>query len=109
MKPIIRIQFACLSVLLGLLSMGTQSGFGQAPLSFGNNLFVTGDYIVAGAQNMNKTFSNGYAVGNITIPDPNPGITGIKQVPAGAQIVDAILYWQTVEKTGVAPGGPGSG
>ena len=34
---------------------------------------------------MNTTFSNGYAVGTITIPDPNPGITGIKQVPAGAQ------------------------
>src|SRR5690348_14471703 len=110
MKPIFKIQFLSLCVLLALLSTGTQSGFGQAaPLTFGNNLFVTGDYIVAGAQNMNKTFSNGYAVGNITIPDPNPGITGIKQVPAGAQIVDAILYWQTVEKTGVAPGAPGSG
>ncbi len=110
MKPILKIQFLFLCVLLTLLSMATQSGFGQAaPLTFGNNLFVTGDYIVAGAQNMNKTFSNGYAVGTITIPDPNPGITGIKQVPAGAQIVDAILYWQTVEKTAVAPGGPGSG
>ena len=111
MKPIFKIQFLFLCVVVALLSMGTQSGFGQTapPLNFGNNLFVTGDYIVAGAQNMNKTFSNGYAVGTITIPDPNPGITGIKQVPAGAQIVDAILYWQTVEKTGVAPGAPGSG
>lgn len=99
-----------LVVLLSLLLAVVQTGFAQAgPLNFGNNLFVTGDYVVAGAKGMTTTFSNGYAVGTITIPDANPGITGVKQVPAGAQIVDAILYWQTVEKVGVTPGGPGSG
>ena len=111
MRPALKFQFLAICSALALLPMGTPSSLAQStpPLNFGNNLFVTGDYIVAGAQNMNKTFSNGYAVGTITIPDPNPGITGVKQVPAGAQIVDAILYWQTVEKTGVAPGAPGSG
>jgi hypothetical protein len=109
-----KIQFICLFVLLGLLSLATQPGFAQAdPLKFGNNFFVTGDYIVAGAYGMTTKFTtiNGvsYAVGTISVPDTNPGITGTKQVPAGAQIVAALLYWQTVEKVGVKPGALGSG
>jgi len=99
-------------VLLGVLPT---VGFAQspAPLNFGNNFFVTGDYIVAGANGMTTQFTtiNGitYAVGTISVPDSNPGITGTTQVPKGAQIVAALLYWQTVEKVGVTPGGPGSG
>ena len=112
-----KIQFICLFGLLGLLSLATQPGFAQSPLNFGNNFFVTGDYIVAGAYNMNQNFTtiNGvtYAVGTINVPDTNPGIQpgvqGEKQVPPGAQIVAALLYWQTVEKVGVKPGAPGSG
>jgi hypothetical protein len=111
-------QLLPLLVLLGVLPT---VGFAQAPnppLNFGNNFLVTGDYVVAGAYGMTTIFEtrNGvtYAVGTISVPDsnngiPNPGITGTKQVPAGAQIVAALLYWQTVEKAGVAPGGPGSG
>ena len=114
-----KIRFVCLFVLLGLLSLATQPGFAQSPLNFGNNFFVTGDYIVAGAYGMTtkSTTINGvtYAVGTINVPDanpkgvPNPGITGATSVPPGAQIVAALLYWQTVEKVGVAPGAPGSG
>jgi Bacterial Ig-like domain (group 3)/Putative Ig domain len=112
-----KIQFVCLFVLLGLLSLATQPGFAQSPLNFGNNFFVTGDYIVAGAYGMTTNFktTNGvsYAVGTINVPDTNPGIQpgvqGEKQVPPGAQIVAALLYWQTVEKVGVKPGAPGSG
>src|SRR5205814_1480743 len=76
----------------------------QTPLSFGNNFFVTGDYVVAGAYNMTTSFQpiNGvsYAVGTIRVPDvnskgvPNPGIQGPTQVPKGAQVVVALLYWQ---------------
>src|SRR5581483_4306339 len=69
-------QLVHVLVLLGLLSMVTRSGFAQttsssstAPLSFGNNYFVTGDYVVAGAYNMTTSFSNGYAVGTINVPD----------------------------------------
>src|SRR5258708_26134636 len=108
-----KIQFVYLFVLLVLLSIATQSGFAQSPnppLNFGNNFFVTGDYIVAGAYNMNQKFTtiNGvsYAVGTISVPDTNPGISGTKHVPTGAQIVAALLYWQTVEKVGVTPGAP---
>ena len=104
-----KIQFACLFLLLGLLSTAAQSGFAQSgsaqsnvnPLAFGNNFFVTGDYVVAGAQGLgvNAPAQNGFATGTITIPDLNPGITGTNQVPPGAQIVTALLYWQTVEKS----------
>jgi Bacterial Ig-like domain (group 3) len=116
-----KVQFVRLFVLLGLLSTVAQVGFAQSPnppLNFGNNFFVTGDYLVAGAYGMTTNFktTNGvsYAVGTISVPDnnngiPNPGITGTNQVPQGAQIVAALLYWQTVEKVGVKPGGPGSG
>jgi hypothetical protein len=83
------------------------------PLAFGNNFFVTGDYVVGGAYNMNATIvniaGNTYTIGTIKIPDPNPYLTGTKSVPPGAQIVDALLYWQTVEKSSTVPGGPGSG
>jgi hypothetical protein len=106
-------RFMRLLFLLGMLPTIAQSGFAQNPLSFGNNFFVTGDYIVAGAYGMTTTFQTiggvSYAVGTISVPDNNPGIQGINQVPAGAQVVAALLYWQTAEKVGVAPGAPGSG
>ena len=105
-----------LLVLLGLLPTVAPSGFAQAPpppLNFGNNFFVTGDYIVAGAygMNTNSTTINGvtYTTGTISVPDGNPGIQpgvqGEKQVPMGAQVVAALLYWQSVEKVAA----PGSG
>jgi hypothetical protein len=106
-------RFMPLLFLLGMLPTIAQSGFAQAPLNFGNNFFVTGDYIVAGAYGMTANFTtiNGasYAVGTINVPDMNPGIKGAASVPPGAQVVAALLYWQTVEKSGVAPGAPGSG
>src|SRR3954470_8004666 len=109
-------QFMPLLFLLGALSTQAPSSFAQAPtppLNFGNNFFVTGDYIVAGANGMTTNFTTiggvGFAVGTITVPDSNPGITGTKQVPPGAQIVATLLYWQTAEKIGVTPGSSGSG
>jgi hypothetical protein len=121
MKPIVRIQFVCLCVLVALLSMGTQSGFAQAaPLNFSNNYFLRGDFTVAGAQGMLSNFTNingnSYAVGTITVPDTNPGIkpsvisgNGSNAVPPNAEVIAAVFYWQTVEKVGVTLGGPGSG
>jgi hypothetical protein len=102
-----KIQFAFL--LLVLISTATQSAFAQAnpPLNFGNNFFVTGDYVVAGAYGMNSHLNGGFATGTISIPDanpltgaPNPGIRGTTTVPRGANIIAALLYWQTVEKVG---------
>jgi len=103
----------CSLVLAGLAcaTILSVSTFAQSdpPLNFGNNYFVRGDYVVAGAQNMTTQFANGFAIGTITIPDTNPGIKGQNMVPPGAEVVAAVLYWQTVEKTGVMPGQPGSG
>src|SRR6266446_5282812 len=85
-----------------------QSGFAQSdpPLNFGTNYFVTGDYVVAGAQGLNASFgSDGLGTGTISFPDGNPGIHGTTTVPKGANILAALLYWQTVEKVGV----PGTG
>src|SRR5260370_2972749 len=99
-----KFQFVCLFLLVGPLSTAAQTNAAASmngPLSFGNNFFVTGDDVVAGAQGRGVTApaTNGFATGMITIPDTNPGITGTSQVPPGAQIVTALLYWQTVEKS----------
>ena len=101
-----RLMPATAALGLLLVSGFAQSGFAQSasvsdpPLTFGNNFFVTGDYVVAGAYGLgvNAPASNGFATGTIQFPDANPGITGTKSVPKGAQIVVALLYWQTVEK-----------
>jgi len=96
-------------------------GFAQAalaqndPLNFGNNFFVTGDYVVAGV-GLRGLGVNGYATKQFSMPDANSvPRTG---VPPGADIVAALLFWQTVESSQttfagqngffrpVVPGGP---
>ena len=83
------------------------------PLSFENNYFVTGDYVVAGWTNKQVSPNHAnYAIGTISVPDtlqqnavtaggqPQPAVQ--YSVPAGADIVAAVLYWQTVEKSSSA-------
>ena len=100
-------------------------GFAQAalaqstpPLNFGNNFFVTGDYVVAGV-GLRGLGANGYATKQFTMPDANSVPSA--GVPPGADIVAAILYWETVESSQTAnagqngffrpvfPGGPQTG
>jgi hypothetical protein len=99
--------FACATILS--VASFAQSGFataGDPPLTFGSNYFVTGDYVVAGAQGLNASFGgDGLGTGIISFPDGNRGIRGTTTVPKNANILAALLYWQTVEKVGV----PGSG
>ena len=65
------------------------AAFAQAqPLDFYKNYFVTGDYVVGGV-GLRGLGVNGFAFGNITI----------SAIPAGADVVAAFLYWQTVEKS----------
>ena len=107
-----RLMPATIAVGLLLVLGFAQSSLAQladGPLNFENNFFVTGDYVVAGAYGMNVNMANGFAKGTIQIPDANPGITGAKSVPPGAEILAALLYWQTVEKSTTIPGQPGSG
>ncbi len=89
---------------LALLSVFAfaQTGLAQTtpPLNFGNNYFVTGDYVVGGVGLRGLGDATGFATGTINIPDANSvPATG---VPAGAQIVGAILYWGTVESSSTA-------
>src|SRR5215469_10641142 len=77
----------------------------QSPLTPSKNYFVTGDYLVAGWQKDTAAAQtiNGvpYKTGTIQVPDPvqAPFLpAGVpSQVPAGADIVAAFLYWETVE------------
>lgn len=67
------------------------------PLCLSNNYFVTGDYVVGGVGLRGLGGANGLATGTINIPDQvQPNATS---VPAGADIVAAFLYWQTVESS----------
>ncbi len=86
-----------------LLILGfAHSGLAQnPPLNFGNNYFVTGDYVVAGV-GLRGLGVNGFATGQIKMPDatsvPSTG------VPPGADIVAALLFWETVESSGTFAG-----
>jgi hypothetical protein len=100
-------------------SAGTQAVVGSAvellvssgpqptsnPLTLENNYFVTGDYVSAGVT-LRGTGVSGTATGSITIPSSAQG--GNQGVPPGADIVDAFLYWATVENTPSASGGSGT-
>jgi hypothetical protein len=81
---------------LGFAPTGLAQTFATPPTLF-NNYFVTGDYAVGGVGLRGLGDATGYATGTIAIPDPNySNSTG---VPAGADIVGAFLYWQTVESS----------
>gem|GEM_PF-394090 len=60
----------------------------QNSLRFFKNYFVTGDYAVAGV-GLRGQGAGGFAQGTINL----------STVPAGADVIAAFLYWQTVELT----------
>jgi hypothetical protein len=81
-----------------VLSLFVQAALAQTaapPLNFFNNFFVTGDYVVGGVGLRGAGDATGFATGTITIPDANTVPNQV--VPAGADIVAAYLYWETVE------------
>jgi hypothetical protein len=92
-RPFIYLITLSLLVVLG----SAQTGLAQSPLNFFNNYFVTGDYVLGGV-GLRGLGVQGYATGTINIPDTsypsNPS-----RVPEGADIVAALLYWQTVESS----------
>jgi len=81
------------------------------PLSLDNNYMVTGDYVVGGWNKVGPptTMNNtAMSTGTISIPDSQAYAANMaQQVPAGADIVAAFLYWQTVENSGVHSGQKG--
>lgn len=66
------------------------------PLNFADNYFVTGDYVVRGV-GLKGLGVGGYA--SQSIPGNDSNQAGGGQVPVGADIVEAFLYWQTVESS----------
>jgi hypothetical protein len=72
-------------------------------LTLSNNFFVTGDYVVGGVGLRGLGNATGFATGTINVPDNmQPNAAG---VPAGADIIAAYLYWETVEKSQSAQAG----
>jgi len=69
------------------------------PLSFENNYFVTGDYVVGGIGLRGLGDASGYATGTINIGNGLDATYPSPSVPAGADIVAAFLYWQTMESS----------
>jgi hypothetical protein len=90
-------RLICAATVLAFVFGFAQTGLAQTPLNFFNNYFVTGDYVVGGV-GLRGLGVQGYATGNINIPDASyqPNASG---VPAGADIVAAWLYWETVESS----------
>jgi uncharacterized repeat protein (TIGR01451 family) len=85
-------------LIIGFLHSGLAQS-GTNPLTISNNYFVTGDYVVAGV-GLRGLGVSGYATKQFSMPDANSvPSTG---VPAGADIVAAFLYWETVESSQTA-------
>jgi hypothetical protein len=80
-------------VLLFHQTASAQSG----GLNLYKNYFVTGDYVVGGVGLRGLGNASGFATGTISIPDQNT--VPAAGVPAGANVVAAFLYWQTVESS----------
>jgi sugar lactone lactonase YvrE len=90
-----------------LVSTGQAAPPKPNPLSFENNYFVTGDFASAGIQ-LRGTGIGGVATGTITIPDSTTSPSATQGVPDGADIIDAFLYWETLENTPSPSGGSGT-
>ncbi len=75
-------------IALSSLAVFAQIAWASDALTFFNNWFVTGDYVVAGV-GLRGTGIGGWATGTINM-------TG---VPTGAEPVAAFLYWSTSEPT----------
>src|SRR6516162_652887 len=96
-------------VFVVLVFCSSQPGSAQTPLplNLDNNYMITGDYVVGGWTKTGSTTINGTLMskGTIPIPDSAAYATNMaQQVPAGADIVAAFLYWETVESSGVHSG-----
>src|SRR5215469_16839738 len=77
-------------VLLSIV-LPTHAARADGGLGYFKNYFVTGDYLAVGV-GLQHTGVNGFANGTLTVA---PG-----QIPAGAEVVAAYLYWQTISSSG---------
>ena len=95
-----------LLLVLGFAPTGLAQTPFPLPLSLENNYLVSGDYVVSGWVITPGTSDGTTTTGTITIPDPMQPVQNgvVSQVPKGADIVAAFLYWGTVESTGTLAG-----
>jgi len=93
-----------LVLLFGFAQIASAQAPTPLPLSLDNNYMVTGDYVVGGWTKTSSTTINGtlMSTGTVPVPDSAAYATSVplQKVPAGADIVAAFLYWQTVEISG---------
>jgi hypothetical protein len=107
-SPAAASQVAVGSAVNLVVSVGPQPTSSN-PLTFENNYFVTGDYATGGVTPLlHGTGQNGIAAGTITISDSTTSTTAGQGVPDGADIIDAFLYWETLENTPSPSGGSGT-
>lgn len=87
-------------VFCSILFLTPSASAQSQPLAFENNYFVTGDYTVGGV-GLRGQGRGGLATGTISIPDTTYGANSASAtpIPAGADIVAAFLYWETVESS----------
>jgi sugar lactone lactonase YvrE len=78
-----------------LVSTGPGQAPAPNPLSLLNNWFVTGDFGVGGVTLRSAAVVNNMVTGTINIPAG----TGPGDVPTGADLIDGILYWTTLESS----------
>ncbi len=108
-NPVARTQVSFGSEVRLLVSTGPAPPTTPNPLSFENNYFVTGDFASAGVvPQLRGTGVGGIATGTITIADSTTSPSASQGVPDGADIIDAFLYWETLEDPLLSPSG-GSG
>jgi hypothetical protein len=95
---------ALLVAIAGAALLQTSVRAQPAPqaLSFFKNYFVTGDYVVGGV-NLRGTGVAGIASGTIDLS----GLTET-DIPTGADLVAAFLYWETVETANSGSGAAGA-
>src|SRR5262245_26322907 len=77
-------------MLLAAAMLGAPAHADNA-LGYFKNYFVTGDHVAVGVGLQHKGV-NGFATGTLTI-DP-------AQIPPGAEMLAAYLYWQTISSSG---------
>jgi hypothetical protein len=86
-------RLAALASVIVPLLLFAQSGGRAAPLpislDYSNGFLVTGNYVVGTIDLPQQSGGNGFLTGTINM-------TGASAVPAGAEILSAFLYWETI-------------
>src|SRR5215469_3901072 len=97
-RPFVQAMVAFGFMLLFGFSLTALAQAPKPPLTFFKNYIVTGDVVVGGVGLRGLGDATGFATGTINIPDTG-NYANATAVPAGADIVAAFLYWQSVEKS----------